>query len=125
MNQIEIESNIAYQVNEPTTFLLQINVEKNDYQKVINEVLQIEPATPAEECLIGPMNNRVTRVHAQPGLLTIVYRALVEMQQREAAAADVNEVQFEHLPAEVLPYLNSSRYCESDELANISVQNFG
>jgi len=40
-------------------------------------------------------------------------------------APNLTEHEFRELPAEVLPFLNPSRYCESDRLANFAFSEFG
>lgn len=60
-----------------------------------------------------------------PGELTVQYRATVELHAEEVDSADLNEVDYQDLPADVLAYLNPSRYCESDKLYRFAGEEFG
>ncbi len=61
----------------------------------------------------------------QPGELTVNYNAAVNLNVEQADATDVTETPYEQLPADVLTYLNPSRYCESDELVEFAMNLFG
>nr|WP_233148366.1 transglutaminase family protein [Rhodopirellula sp. MGV] len=50
---------------------------------------------------------------------------MVNLNAEQADATDLGEVPYERLPADVLTYLNPSRYCESDELLGFAMQQFG
>lgn len=125
VNQIRVGSRIAYQVNAPTTFLLNISVVRNEYQRVISESLRVDPFHKIEECAVCPLGNRLVRLSVPAGDLQISYQAVVELNVDQVEAIDVGETPYERLPAHVLTYLNPSRYCESDEVLDLAVQQFG
>ncbi len=125
MNQIFVGSRIKYTVNSPTTFLLNVSVAQNDHQSTTNESIEILPFHKVDECAVGTLGNRLLRMTAEPGDLTIQYQATVELRATEVDSADLCEVDYENLPADVLSYLNPSRYCESDKLFRFAAEEFG
>lgn len=125
MNQIKVGSRIVYQVRSPTTFLFNISVARNEHQPIVCESLNVEPFCRIEECEVSSLGNRLVRLSVQPGDLTINYDATVNLNVDQADATDVGETPYEHLPADVLTYLNPSRYCESDELLGFAMDQFG
>jgi len=125
MSQILVGSSLNFDVHGPTTFLFQIAASRTLLQSVICEQFTIEPYTLYAECNVGSEGNRLHRISANVGQLSIQYRATVDLHQQFAAAAHLPEVDYAQLPAEVLPYLNPSRYCQSDLLARFAFEEFG
>ncbi len=125
MNQIQVGSRLVYQVESPTTFLFNISVVQNEHQLLIDESFAVEPFCKIEECAVSPLGNRLVRLSVPPGDLTIKYDATVNLNVEQADATDVGETPYEQLPADVLMYLNPSRYCESDELLGFAMDHFG
>ena len=125
MNQILVGSQLSYTVKSPTTFLFNISVALNEHQSTTNESLEILPFHKVEECAVGPLGNRLLRVSAMPGEMTVQYRATVELHAEAVDSADLQEVDYQDLPADALAYLNPSRYCESDKLYRFANEEFG
>ena len=125
MNQITVGSRLVYQVITPTTFLFNISVAKNEYQTIVTESFNVLPFHRIEECAVGPLGNRLVRLSVSPCNLTIQYEASVILNAIQIHATDVNETPYEQLPADVLTYLNPSRYCESDKLLGFAMDRFG
>lgn len=125
MNQINVGSRIGYQIKTQTTFLFNISVARNEHQQIVDESFSVEPFHKVEECVVGPLGNRLVRLSVPPGDLTINYAAVVNLDVDQFAANDVGETPYEQLPADVLTYLNPSRYCESDELLGFAMEQFG
>jgi len=57
--------------------------------------------------------------------LNVSYTASVIVDGVAGRPDDLAEVPFDEVPADVLPYLNPSRYCESDRLGNFAFRLFG
>ena len=125
MNQIHVGSRLGYTVNSKTTFLLNISVAQNNHQSTTSESIKVLPFHKVESCAVGPLGNRLLRLTAMPGELTINYRASVQLRADAVDSTDLNEVDYENLPADVLAYLNPSRYCESDKLFRFADEEFG
>ncbi|TWU44869.1 Transglutaminase-like superfamily protein [Novipirellula aureliae] len=125
MNIIEVGCQLRYRVWSPTVFLLNLSVARNAHQTVTSESLEVVPYQVIEECEVGPLGNRVVRLNATPGELTIRYTATAELRSDEVDSTNVGETNYEQLPADVLSYLNPSRYCESDKLYRFAFEEFG
>ena len=125
MNQIKVGSRIAYQVKTPTTFLFNVSAARNDHQQIVDESFHVEPFHKIEECAVSPLGNRLVRLSVQPGPLTVHYNAIVNLNANVADANNLDETPYEQLPADVLTYLNPSRYCESDQLLEFAMEKFG
>ncbi|QDT02047.1 Transglutaminase-like superfamily protein [Rubripirellula lacrimiformis] len=125
MNQIQVGSRIVYQVNAPTTFLFNVSVVQNQHQQIVSESLEVQPFHRIEECAVGPLGNRLVRLSVPPGEMTIQYQATVNMNPEQVDVTNVGETPYEQLPADVLTYLNPSRYCESDKLLEFAMNQFG
>lgn len=125
MNQIQVGSRLQYLVQSPATFLLNISVAQNGHQSTSQESIEVDPFHKVEECAVGPLGNRLVRINAMPGELTIHYNATVQLHADEIDSANVTETEYEDLPADALAYLNPSRYCESDKLFRFAGEEFG
>lgn len=125
MSRIEVGCRLNYVVRSPAVFLLNVSVARNSHQIVSSEVLEVYPFQAAEECEVGGLGNRIVRLNAPPGELTIHYQATVELQADAVDSTNVCEMNYEQLPADVLSYLNPSRYCESDKLYRFAFEEFG
>lgn len=125
MSRIEVGSKLCYAVHAPSTFLLNLSVAKNEHQSTAHESIEIHPYRQVEECRVGPLGNRILRLNAQPGELQIQYRATVDIDAETVDVDTIEETSYENLPPEVFPYLNPSRYCESDKLFRFATEEFG
>ncbi|MGV3486695.1 MAG: transglutaminase-like domain-containing protein [Planctomycetaceae bacterium] len=125
MSRILVGSDLNFNVNGPTTFLFQIAASQTAQQTIVNEQFTLHPYTPYAECQVGVEGNRLHRITAEVGQLSIQYRATVDLQQQCEPADQVPEADYANLPAEVLQYLNPSRYCESDLLSRFAFEEFG
>lgn len=124
MSQIQVGSNLCYTVQSPSVFLLNLSVAQNEHQAIVNESIEVHPFQRIEECEVGPLGNRILRLNAQPGELQIQYRATVNLNADTANVGTVEETPYETLSADVLSYLNPSRYCESDKLFRFAAEEF-
>jgi len=125
MNPIQVGCRLRYEIASPATLLLNLSVALNAHQTTTDESLEIQPFQKAEECAVGPLGNRLLRLSVDPGQLSIDYRATVELYADEVDSTDIPEAVYEDLPADVLSYLNPSRYCESDKLFRFASEEFG
>ena len=123
--QIHVGCDLAYQVRTPAVFLFQIVAARNSYQLILAEDLSLDPQLNVERCQIGTAGNQLQRVVVAPGEFRISYRATVELTHQTQNSNDVGESLISRTPAEVLTYLNPSRYCESDLLSRFAFEEFG
>ena len=87
--------------------------------------VRVEPAKEYDICYLGAEDNRVFRLQTMPGELTLHYQARVSLNPAVDSPPQIPEIDHPELPEEALPYLNPSRYCESDRLANFAMAEFG
>jgi len=125
MTQIKIGSTLNYQVRQPTIFLFKIAAANTARQSINNEVLTFDPPLDVEQCQVCDDGNRLHRVLVQPCDLSIRYEATAEMTPDIEQVGDVNETPLTEIPPDVLPYMNPSRYCQSDLLARFAFEEFG
>ena len=125
MSNIEIGSDLTYEVRCSTSFLFQITAAKTQFQNILNESLTFEPNQITNFCRAGLEGNSLHRIVAEPGELKVAYRATVQLLPGIEHPATLEEWSSEQLPAEVLTYLNPSRYCESDILGRFAFEEFG
>ena len=125
MVQIKIGCDLTYQVRTQAVFLFQIVAASNDHRRILAEDLNLQPALNVERCQIGTAGNQLQRVVVQPGEFKVSYGANVELTHQTLNSNDVGESQISQTPADVLTYLNPSRYCESDLLSRFAFEEFG
>jgi len=125
LSNIEVGCDLTYNVRCSTIFLFQISAAKTPHQQVLSESLTVQPELTADFCRSGLEGNSLHRIVAEPGQLNVAYRATVQLLPDVEHPATLGEWSSAQLPAEVLPYLNPSRYCESDVLGRFAFEEFG
>jgi transglutaminase-like putative cysteine protease len=125
MSKILIGSELSYDIRQPTVLLFKISAAKTSHQYLVSEELHFNPQLQVETLDFGLDGNRAHRVFVQPCKLQISYKATMEMSPEVVHSADVKEATSAQIPADVLPYLNPSRYCESDLLGRFAFEEFG
>ena len=125
MSTIMIGNELNYDVRQPTVLLFKISAANTPHQKLISEELHFNPRLQVEALDFGSEGNRAHRALVQPCKLQISYKATIEMTPEVAHSTDVKEAASAQIPADVLPYLNPSRYCESDLLGRFAFEEFG
>lgn len=125
MNIIHVGSRLQYAVQCPSILLLNLSVAQNEHQQTLSESIEIHPYQPVEECAVGELGNRILRLNAPEGEMTIHYQATVQLLSDVFDSNHIHETAYEKLPADVLTYLNPSRYCESDKLFRFATEEFG
>lgn len=116
---------IGYEVDQRATLIFNIEAMRGGRQRVISEELTISPNLAADEKTAVETGNRYLRLTAPQGLVQIRYSAEIELDVLHKAPAVIGEVPIATLPLEVLPFLNPSRYCPSDQLARFANRQFG
>ncbi|NQV11618.1 MAG: transglutaminase family protein [Cyanobacteria bacterium] len=85
----------------------------------------VEPSVPVEEFSDG-MGNRCCRLVAPAGESRISLGTVVaDSGQPDAVVPSAHQLPVEALPPDVLPFLNASRYCETERLLDIAWNLFG
>jgi len=125
LSQINVGCELEYATTSPTPFLFQVNVSQTDHQKTITESFSINGPNMAEALNLGLQQNRAQRCFVRSGSLIVHYEATVELTAAMDFANELFEQQYIELPVDALPYLNPSRFCESDLLGNFALREFG
>lgn len=125
MNEVQFGCDLQYDVRTPTTFLFQIGVAQSEGQICIHEVLNLDPVVELQHFTMGLEQNRVHRVLLQPCVFSMHYDAVVRLDAELDPPSELLELPYGELSPAVLPYLNPSRFCESDLLGNFAMSEFG
>ena len=126
MKRLAYSVDLSYQINDATAdFLFNIEVARTDRQTIVAENFTITPDITVERHTDAKLGNRMIRVRAPRGPLSISYKATVDIDHRLDQPDALTEVPIAQLPFEVLPYLAPSRYCQSDRLLEFALREFG
>ncbi len=125
MTLIQVGCNLTYSVTSPTNFLFSVAAAKTAHQTISEETLQLNPAIHYEVSQLGTEDAQVYRLFVEPCDLQLQYRAKVDLHPEIHDTSGITETVYSQIPNEVLPYLNPSRYCESDRLTHFALRMFG
>lgn len=125
MSTIELGCRLVYQVEFETSFIFQISVLESRHQIIEQESLSFQPEFDVRTARIGNPGHRIHRLLAKPGWLNIHYSATVSSNPAYIPVDSLGPRPHAELPAEVLPFLHPSRYCESDRLEQFAWKTFG
>jgi transglutaminase-like putative cysteine protease len=125
MTTIQIGCDLIYSVTKPTSFLFNVAAARTEFQTISAETLQLNPDIQFETSTMGMGDIQVYRLYVEPCDLQLQYRATVNLYPEFYDTSGIHEAWYSQLPNEVLPYLNPSRYCESDRLTHFALQLFG
>jgi transglutaminase-like putative cysteine protease len=110
--QFKVNVNLDYQILSSSTLILNILAHARD-QKIKKENLQANSKIKFLEPY-GSENRIVSIATKEKNDLQITYEAIVDTTYELFTCDDVKDFDVEHASAEVLSYLNPSRYCQSD-----------
>jgi transglutaminase-like putative cysteine protease len=117
---------IAFQCPAQISMLLQLNVHPSRVGDLRSpDVVQSDPNL-AMGAYLDHFGNRVTRVDVPPGLVTFSNRfTIFDLGEPDETPPDSPLTPIARLPDEVLVFLISSRYCDSDNLTAFAWSMFG
>ena len=116
---------LNYLVRRDTTMILNIEAQRVEGQTITQETFSVTPDVPSETHATIETSNRYRRLLLRPGEYAIRYEARVETSPQLNLPGSVDEVPVAQLPLDVMSYLFSSRYCESEELGRFAWRRFG
>ena len=127
MTELRIASRLHYEIHAPTSFAFSIVAARTAFQSVTSEQIDIRGDDEVSWHLVpyGAGTHQLVRATIEPGSLHVDYEASVTVNPGTALPEDLEEAAFDEIPADVLPYLNPSRYCESDKLGAFAARHFG
>ena len=126
MIRIEFSIGLQYDVLAPAHFVFNFAAAQTAAQYIVREHFSVNGSLPPSAVFDEPhFGNRVLRLQAAPGPLHVVYRATVDLRHTLMPPSQVRESALAELPAETLPFLLASRYCQSDQLTQLAHGEFG
>lgn len=125
MKTFDVDCRLVYDVTGPAEFFFQIEVARVPEHTILSESFNVSPLTGFPQEYLPPhSHNRSMRVHAEPGMVTVDYRARV-IRRFEEPDRNARELSIAELPDDVMQYLLPTRYCESDSLSGMAQRTFG
>lgn len=126
MVRLEYSIELGYQVADlRCDFIFMVHAAQTQQQTIVRESLQLNPSMPFDLHVDAHSRNRILRLSAAAGPLTVRYSATVDVHHHCDDPAQLCEVPVRLLPAAVLPFLVPSRYCQSDRLQRLALKEFG
>lgn len=123
--KFKVSSGLEYYIEGEGTLILNIHALRTPSQTILEESLAIDPYFKAEELVSTDGESRLVRLDIPESVnLKITYNALVDNAFKHVEREKLTEVPIAQLPAEVLPFLNPSRYCQSDKLYRFACSKF-
>jgi transglutaminase-like putative cysteine protease len=116
---------VRYDVVAPTTFLFNVSAAKTPGQRVLRENFILTPDIAMQSFPMGFTGNQVHRLRVLPCAFRLRYEAVVVLTNASDPGLDRSEQPYRDLPPDVVPYLNPSRFCESDLLGAFAQGEFG
>jgi transglutaminase-like putative cysteine protease len=123
---IEAGFDIAFECPARTPMILQLSIHPSrDADLLTPDRIVSDPPLPMTNYL-DHFGNRVTRVEAPAGLVTFSDRFVIQDSgEPDETPPDVRTTPIADLPDDALLFLASSRYCDSDKLADFAWSQFG
>jgi transglutaminase-like putative cysteine protease len=124
VKSFSIDCELEYDVLQETLFLFNLAVPSMPEQRVRSEMMTLQPPGQSDEFCDVTGVNRFLRVNVAPGRFSIRYLAAVDL---DAPAIDpgAGRTPLTELPADVIPYVLASRYCEAEALFALACGEFG
>ena len=113
MMRLKIDASLVYYMAEPVDVLLTIEAAQMPDQKLIEDRLIVDGVGPLRALDGEDRIGRRTWMTAT-GNFHARYEAIVEVERRSISIDELPIAARRDLPAEVIPYLWPSRYCEAD-----------
>jgi transglutaminase-like putative cysteine protease len=124
MTTLNIALDLEYTATGEADYIFNIEAAFHPGQQIIHEKLTVEPCT-LVTCGLDPTgHNRLTKVNGSAGIITLHYAATVAVNYQLPTETE-EEIPISQLPVDVVPYIWSSRYCESDAVSQMVQRTFG
>ena len=117
---------LRYEVETLTPFVFNLEAARFPRQRIRTERLTTSPQLGEPDRYEAKESaNRYLRFLVPAGPIEIQYEAEIELDPLMLDPTAVAEMPAGSLPMEVLPFLNPSRYCQSDRLSRFANRQFG
>lgn len=126
MIRIELQVELNYDIGpDGADFIFNIHAANTASQVVSNESVFLSQPVTSRVHRDPATGNRYMRLSALSGNLRVAYSATVDLTHHFADPQQLAEVPVRLLPPEVLGYIYPSRYCQSDRLVRLAINEFG
>lgn len=125
MTSIRIAAELQYHVEQPSSFALSVTAARTTQQIVTAELIDVTPQRELSLVPYGAGTHQLLRFDAPTGDFAVRYEAVVTLDDDPVDPSSLSEYSFREIPADVMPYLNPSRYCESDKIGRFAARLFG
>jgi hypothetical protein len=116
---------LNYDVLQPTTLILNVEVQHLPTQEVVSERFLITGGGEGEVHSNPETGNRYRRLLLQPADYTVRYEAEIKLTPSLEPTGAIGQMAIADLPLDVMNHLFPSRYCQSDKLTRIAWRQFG
>jgi transglutaminase-like putative cysteine protease len=124
--KLAIIANLEYDVQTPSTLILNLHALRTPHQTVLEEVFTIDPYLKVEELISSHGENRFVRIDIPERTdIKITYNATVDNSFKLVDLSAQQLVPVSELSTSIFPYLFPSRYCQSDKLFRFAAKKFG
>lgn len=120
----QIDCGLSYALDGPCDFIFSVHAALGMGQTVLNESIAIDPPVAYRVNTDPQSGNRLMRLHAGPGPLSLRYQATV-VRRIDEVDVHARELPIDEVPDDVLHNLMTTRYCESDHLSAVAFKLFG
>ena len=124
--RMELQIDLHYDIDaHGAAFIFNIHAAQTPSQSVSAERLVINQDIATHIHTDPATRNRYLRLHGEPGPLQLSYCATVDITHHRSNPEQLAEVPVRYLPHDVLGYIYPSRYCQSDRLLRLAMNEFG
>ena len=124
MKKIHIQSELVYESRSHSDYIFNIQAAYHLWQFIESENVSINPFCNMSYGLGHTGQNRLAKMASPPGTFSVTYEAVVAVNYPHPTGQEP-EMAINALPIDIIPYIWSSRYCESDALTQLAVSLFG
>lgn len=126
MIRMDLQLDLQYDIDAGgADFVFNIHAAHTPSQVVMSESLVLSQQILPQLHTDPITRNRYMRLRAFPGPLKVSYKALIDITHQFVTPGLLAEVPVSRLPFEVIGYLYPSRYCQSDQLIQLAMREFG
>jgi transglutaminase-like putative cysteine protease len=124
--KFNVFTEMEYTVLSAGTLILNISALRTPHQTVLTESFEVNPYIKIEELVSANGENRLARFEvADAGTVKVTYKATVDNCYILSNHEHKAEIPVARFDTSILPYLNPSRYCQSDKLYRLANNMFG
>lgn len=124
MKTLKVSCELDYVAAGDADYVFNIQAANHSWQTIKSENIYLSP--PAQFAFGSHPTglNRLAKTRSGPGGFQVRYDAIVQVDYPVASGFE-EEMPIAALPVEVIPYIWSSRYCESDAVLQVAARTFG